>query len=104
MVIKRLLFLRLLHITNASLNSQKALAVRARNWMSSLYRVPQRGRIKGNIRENELTIKWGDDETEKGKTIYYFIKDNNKVVVEDFVMTNDKYFKFGNATYFTKDL
>lgn len=43
---KRLLSLRLLPITEASVNSQKALAVCARNWMPSVYRVLQRGRVK----------------------------------------------------------
>jgi len=59
--------------------------------------------LTGSIRANELTIIWGDDETEKGKTVYYLEKDNAAIRVEDFVMTNDKYLKFGSATYAPKD-
>lgn len=59
--------------------------------------------LKGFIKENELTIIWGNDNTEMGKTIYHYIKDYNKITVEDFVMQNGKYAKFGNATYDVKD-
>ena len=59
--------------------------------------------LKGSIRENELTILWGDDETETGKTIYHYSKDNNNITVEDFVRNNGKYYNFGNATYFIED-
>ncbi len=59
--------------------------------------------LRGSVRNNEMTILWGNDETEMGKTIYRYIKDKDEIVVEDFVMNNGKYLKFGNATYFTKD-
>ena len=59
--------------------------------------------LKGSIKKNELIIFWGNDETEMGKTIYHYINDNNEITVEDFVMNNGKYLKFGNATYNIKD-
>jgi hypothetical protein len=60
--------------------------------------------LKGSIKEDELTILWGNDGTENGKTIYHYIMDSNKITVEDFIMNNGKYSKFGSATYDTKDL
>ena len=59
--------------------------------------------LKGSINENELTILWGNDDTEMGKTIYHYLRDNNKITVEDFVMNNGKYSNFGNASYNVKD-
>jgi NRPS condensation-like uncharacterized protein len=58
--------------------------------------------LKGSIKENELTILWGNDETEMGKTIYRYTS-NNEITVKDFIMNNGKYIKFGYATYNTKD-
>jgi len=58
--------------------------------------------LEGTINETELTIFWGNEDTEKGKTIYRYVNDN-KITVEDFVMNNGEYFKFGNATYSVKD-
>ncbi len=58
--------------------------------------------LKGHIKENELTILWGSNETEMGKTIYRYTNDNI-ITVEDFIMNNGKYYKFGSATYNTKD-
>lgn len=56
--------------------------------------------LKGHVKENELTILWGNDETERGKTIYHYTS-NNTITVEDFIMNNGEYYKFGNATYNT---
>jgi len=58
--------------------------------------------LKGSIKKDELTILWGNDETEMGKTIYHYTS-NNEITVEDFIMNNGKYIKFGYATYNTKD-
>lgn len=58
--------------------------------------------LKGHIKENVLAIFWGNEETEMGKTIYRYTS-NNIIAVEDFIMNNGKYYKFGNATYNTKD-
>lgn len=58
--------------------------------------------LKGSVNENELIILWGNDETEKGKTIYTNT-DSNTITVEDFVMKDGDYLKFGSATYKEKD-
>ena len=58
--------------------------------------------LNGTIKKNEMTILWGNDETERGKTIYSHTQ-NNTIVVEDFIMSNGKYLKFGRATYSPKD-
>lgn len=58
--------------------------------------------LKGHVKENELTILWGNDDTEMGKTIYSYTR-NNILTVEDFIMNNGKYYKFSNATYNTID-
>lgn len=58
--------------------------------------------LKGQVKKNELTILWGNDETETGKTIYSYTK-NDIIYVEDFIMNNGEYYKFGSATYNTKD-
>jgi len=55
--------------------------------------------LKGTIKKNELTILWENDEIEKGKTIYHYIKDRNELIVEDFIMINEKYTEFGKTTY-----
>ena len=58
--------------------------------------------LKGHIKETELIIFWGNEETEMGKTIYRYM--NNKVITtEDFIMNNGNYYKFGNATYNAKN-
>lgn len=54
--------------------------------------------LKGHIKENELTMFWGSDTTEKGKTIYRH-PNNTTITVEDFILTNGEYYKFGSATY-----
>jgi len=59
--------------------------------------------LKGSINENELAILWGNEETEMGKTIYHHKKDNNEIIVEDFVKKNGKYSNFGSATYYVKE-
>ena len=58
--------------------------------------------LKGAITENKITILWGSEETETGKTIYQYISESDKVIVEDFIMNNGRYAKFGYATYKTK--
>ncbi len=55
--------------------------------------------LKGSVNESELVILWGDDQTEKGKTVYHYVKNTNEITVEDFVLNDGQYFKFGNATY-----
>lgn len=58
--------------------------------------------LSGSIKENELTILWGNEETEMGKTIYSSAT-KNEIAVEDYIMNNGEYFKFGSATYHTQD-
>jgi hypothetical protein len=58
--------------------------------------------LTGTIHENELIILWGNAETEMGKTIYRCTS-NNEITVEDFILRNEKYIKFGYATYNRKD-
>jgi len=47
--------------------------------------------------DNSMIVFWGDESTEKGKTIYTL--DGKRVNVEDFFLKNDKYIPFGNASY-----
>jgi len=54
--------------------------------------------LKGNVLENELTIIWGSEETEKGKTIYSYIQ-NEQIIVKDFIYTDSQYVQFGQADY-----
>ncbi|MEP3210042.1 MAG: hypothetical protein ABJN95_12665 [Maribacter sp.] len=53
--------------------------------------------LRGTVKENMLTILWGDVDSENGKTIYLY--KNNNVLVEDFILVNGRFSKFGNATY-----
>ena len=58
--------------------------------------------LHGSISENEMTILWGTEETEMGKTIYR-LTTNNVIAVEDYIFSNGKYSKFGSAAYNIKD-
>lgn len=55
--------------------------------------------LKGKLNTNHMTIHWGSDTTERGKTIYSYIENSKEITVEDFAMNKGKYFKFANATY-----
>lgn len=54
--------------------------------------------LSGLLQNNSITIFWGTEETEKGKTVYTYTKLEN-IVVEDFIFKNGEYLKFGKATY-----
>lgn len=54
--------------------------------------------LSGVLQNNSITIFWGTEETEKGKTVYTYTKLEN-IVVEDFIFKNGEYLKFGKATY-----
>ena len=54
--------------------------------------------LKGKFTENELTVCWGNPETEVGKTIYS-IKDDGTVSVIDYILEDGKLIPFGNALY-----
>lgn len=53
--------------------------------------------LKLELQDEELTVFWGDDKTEKGKTIYSI--SGETVNVKDFVFRNDIYQPFGEASY-----
>lgn len=58
--------------------------------------------LNGSVNEHEMTILWGNEETEMGKTIYSYSGDHT-IAVEDFILSNGEYYKFGSATYNAKD-
>ncbi|WP_422104058.1 hypothetical protein [Winogradskyella sp.] len=57
--------------------------------------------LKGQVNDDTLTIFWGNSDTETGKTIYKYINDSS-LHVEDYILSNATYHKFGNATYSVK--
>lgn len=54
--------------------------------------------LEGHFTENELTVHWGNPETEEGKTIYSIGKDS-MISVIDYVLKEGKLVPFGNAIY-----
>lgn len=54
--------------------------------------------LKLEISENAMTVLWGDASSENGKTIYT-IDNTNHVNVKDFVLKDDTYALFGEASY-----
>ncbi|TAI48826.1 hypothetical protein [Flagellimonas allohymeniacidonis] len=50
------------------------------------------------INNDSMTVLWGDQETEKGKTIYSLVDDEH-MSVEDFVFKDNSYMLFGRALY-----
>jgi len=55
--------------------------------------------LSGTIKDDVLTIFWGDSETEQGKTIYTYDTARNKMGVTDYILSAEKYHKFGTAVY-----
>jgi hypothetical protein len=53
------------------------------------------------ISGNTMTVFWGDETSEMGKTIYTI--NPSGVTVEDFVYRGQEYAPFGNAAYFKAD-
>jgi len=51
-----------------------------------------------DINENSMTVLWGNESSEKGKTIYS-IADEKNLIVQDFVFKDDSYEPFGEAKY-----
>ena len=49
------------------------------------------------IDKRTLKVIWGDENTERGKTIYVIV--GKKMAVEDYVMKNGEYSPFGKAEY-----
>ncbi len=54
--------------------------------------------LKLEFDENSMTVFWGDEHTERGKTVYTHLEDD-QVGVKDFVFKDGKYLPFGSAEY-----
>ncbi len=54
--------------------------------------------LKGEVSEDTLIIFWGSPELEEGKTIYT-IKADSTIFVEDYILKDGEFIKFGNAEY-----
>ena len=54
--------------------------------------------LKASFADSQLTVFWGDDTTEKGKTVYT-INDDGTIDVKDYFRTKDDYKHFGSANY-----
>ena len=54
--------------------------------------------LKANIGDSALTTLWGSPETEEGKTIYQLVGDG-KLDVNDFILKEGQWKKFGHAIY-----
>ena len=65
------------------------------NWFDSRgVTFPLQGLIKGN----EITVEWGSEETEMGRTVYV-LKSPGEMAVTDYVFSDGRYSKFGEAAY-----
>ena len=54
--------------------------------------------LKLEIKEYSMTVIWGNETTETGKTIYSIV-DEEHLSVQDFVFKDNSYLLFGEATY-----
>ena len=54
--------------------------------------------LEGNYSETELTVQWGNPETEEGKTTYRINKDGTVSVI-DYILKDGKLVPFGKALY-----
>lgn len=59
--------------------------------------------LKASFTDSELTVFWGDDTTEKGKTVYT-INDDKTIDVTDYVSIKGDYKLFGSANYVKVEL
>ncbi|OEK03369.1 hypothetical protein BFP97_18380 [Roseivirga sp. 4D4] len=57
--------------------------------------------LEYNLKENELTVFWGDPEKEEGKTEYRLIE-GDRIEVKDYVKRNGTFSQFGEAVYTKK--
>jgi len=55
--------------------------------------------LEATFENNTLTTFWGDDKTEKGKTVYQFDEASQTISVKDFVLSGTDYRPFGEAKY-----
>ena len=51
-----------------------------------------------DLDQNVMTVMWGDEKTEQGKTIYSLMN-KGEMRVQDFVLKDDLYKAFGEANY-----
>ncbi len=56
--------------------------------------------VEGRLGEKELSVDWGSDDTERGRTIYE-MESSCEIRVTDFVYRGGSYVKFGEANYKT---
>jgi len=54
--------------------------------------------LKALFEDSQLTVFWGDDKTEKGKTVYT-INSDQTINVLDYISINGSYKLFGSADY-----
>ena len=54
--------------------------------------------LKLEINDSSMIVLWGDEFSEKGKTVYS-INDKKQLNVQDFFFRDNSYFLFGEATY-----
>lgn len=81
--------------TTMSANAYYHLEQRKGHWFDS------RGMmlpLKLDINGQTMTVLWGDESTERGKTIYSVI-DKEHINVQDFVFRDNLYLLFGEANY-----
>lgn len=55
--------------------------------------------IEATFENNTLTTLWGDDKTERGKTVYQFDATTQTISVKDYVLSESDYRPFGEAQY-----
>ncbi|NNF35793.1 MAG: hypothetical protein HKN68_16915 [Saprospiraceae bacterium] len=54
--------------------------------------------LKLELEGKKMTVYWGDENTERGKTEYSIIE-GNQIIVKDYVYRKDAYQTFGEAQY-----
>ena len=54
--------------------------------------------LVAHTEHDTLTTHWGTPETEEGRTVYRLL-DQNRIEVEDFVLKDDEWHRFGYAVY-----
>ena len=99
-----------LHFENGMVNEgryQKILSAKAVYWFTDSKNLKgqwydTRGYVlplEASFENNTLTTLWGDDKTERGKTVYQFDPNSKTITVTDFVLSGTDYRQFGEAKY-----
>lgn len=55
--------------------------------------------LEATFENNMLITLWGDDKTERGKTVYQLDPDSKSITVTDYVLSGTEYSQFGEAKY-----